>query len=80
LGRGTTIELWLPIATDGIEKTAKAIGRGFGCLVGKGQLCILAVDDDNLVLANVTVMLGSGTQSDLRRFRRARARTDRLDA
>ncbi|MEA3161718.1 MAG: hypothetical protein QOD95_3266 [Gammaproteobacteria bacterium] len=58
LGRGTTIELWLPIATDGIEKTSERdLGEASGTSSAKRQLCILAVDDDNLVLANVTVML-----------------------
>ena len=58
LGRGTTIELWLPISTDGIEKTSESdLGEASGASSAKRQLCILAVDDDNLVLANVTVML-----------------------
>jgi len=58
LGRGTTIELWLPIATDGIkESRERDLGEASDTAAAKRQLCILAVDDDNLVLANVTVML-----------------------
>jgi PAS domain S-box-containing protein len=58
LGRGTTIELWLPIATDGIKKSSERdLGEASDTAAAKRQLCILAVDDDNLVLANVTVML-----------------------
>jgi PAS domain S-box-containing protein len=58
LGRGTTIELWLPIATDGIaRKSERDMGEASGAAAAKQQLCILAVDDDNLVLANVMVML-----------------------
>jgi CheY-like chemotaxis protein len=74
LGRGTTIELWLPIATDGITRTSERdAGEAKDTAAAKRQLCILAVDDDNLVLANVTVMLedlghkviavGSGTRA-----------------
>jgi PAS domain S-box-containing protein len=74
LGRGTTIELWLPIATDGITRTSEHnVGEAKDTSAAKGQLCILAVDDDNLVLANVAVMLedlghnviavGSGTRA-----------------
>jgi len=74
LGRGTTIELWLPIATDDITKTSKCdMAEATDTAAAKRPLCILAVDDDNLVLANVTVMLedlghkviavGSGTRA-----------------
>jgi PAS domain S-box-containing protein len=55
-GRGTTIELWLPVATgpeigagDCIDVTQAASA--------KRQLCVLAVDDDSLVLGNVAAML-----------------------
>jgi CheY-like chemotaxis protein len=58
LGRGTTIELWLPIATDfataSIERDSAESIRNVGA---KRQLRILTVDDDGLVLANVTAML-----------------------
>lgn len=58
LGRGTTVELWLPIATDGIKEwRERDLGEASDTAAVKRQLCILAVDDDNLVLANVTVML-----------------------
>jgi PAS domain S-box-containing protein len=55
-GRGTTMELWFPITT------AEAIGERSSTETPAGAqverpLCILAVDDDSLVLANVTVML-----------------------
>jgi PAS domain S-box-containing protein len=74
LGRGTTIELWLPIATDGIARSRERdLGEAADAARAKRQLCILAVDDDNLVLANVTAMLedlghkviavGSGTRA-----------------
>ncbi|HEX3915182.1 MAG TPA: PAS domain S-box protein [Steroidobacteraceae bacterium] len=55
--RGTTIELWLPISAD-------AAGAGMRESTGPNvavhptrQLCILAVDDDSLVLANVCAMI-----------------------
>jgi PAS domain S-box-containing protein len=74
LGRGTTIELWLPIATDGMTRTSERdLGEVSSTAAAKRPLRILAVDDDNLVLANVTVMLedlghkviavGSGTRA-----------------
>jgi PAS domain S-box-containing protein len=74
LGRGTTIELWLPIAADGITRTSERdMGEVTHTAAAKRPLCVLAVDDDNLVLANVTVMLedlghkviavGSGTRA-----------------
>jgi len=74
VGRGTTIELWLPIATDGITRTGERdMKEATPTAAAKRPLCILAVDDDNLVLANLTVMLedlghqvipaGSGTRA-----------------
>jgi len=58
VGRGTTIELWLPVASEG---TAKSAQRNVGGISETArptrQLCVLAVDDDSLVLANVTAML-----------------------
>jgi PAS domain S-box-containing protein len=57
LGQGTTIELWLPIATDAITKTSERDLAEADTPAAKHQLCILAVDDDNLVLANMAVML-----------------------
>jgi len=74
LGQGTTIELWLPIATDGMTRTSERdMGEASSTAAAKRQLRILAVDDDNLVLANVKAMLedlghnviavGSGTRA-----------------
>jgi PAS domain S-box-containing protein len=55
--RGTTIELWFPITTQ-----ADAPGERSPTDAAEGsqtqrQLCILAVDDDSLVLANIAAML-----------------------
>jgi PAS domain S-box-containing protein len=57
LGRGTTMELWFPITT-----LADATGEPDATDVNERaktprQLCILAVDDDSLVLANIAAML-----------------------
>lgn len=58
VGRGTTIELWLPLATDSIAKAVERDASEAGeSAPTKRQLCILAVDDDSLVLANVAAML-----------------------
>jgi len=56
LGRGTTIELWLPIAAgvEAIEGQATEVAE---IRNARRQLCVLAVDDDNLVLANISAML-----------------------
>jgi PAS domain S-box-containing protein len=57
LGRGTTMELWFPITTlaaaTGERNPTDANERA----QTERQLCILAVDDDSLVLANVAAML-----------------------
>jgi PAS domain S-box-containing protein len=57
LGRGTTMELWFPITTlaaaTGERNPTDANERA----QTERQLCILAVDDDSLVLANVVAML-----------------------
>jgi PAS domain S-box-containing protein len=57
-GRGTTMELWFPITTQpdevGVRNAAEAIE---GLQAQQRQLCVLAVDDDNLVLANIAAML-----------------------
>jgi CheY-like chemotaxis protein len=58
VGRGTTIELWLPVATEGTAKKApRDAAEVRETVQPKRQLRILAVDDDSLVLANVTAML-----------------------
>jgi PAS domain S-box-containing protein len=56
VGRGTTIELWLPIAAaaDASQGQTTEIAE---IRAAKRQLCVLAVDDDGLVLANVSAML-----------------------
>jgi len=56
-GRGTTIELWFPITTQ-----VDTAGESNSTDATEGaqtqrQLCILAVDDDSLVLANIAAML-----------------------
>jgi PAS domain S-box-containing protein len=56
LGRGTTIELWLPIAAD-VEAVEGQTTQVAETRSAKRQLCVLAVDDDSLVLANVSAML-----------------------
>jgi len=55
VGEGTTAELWLPIAQDGVVPRAD---RG-ACDAAGGmeRLVILAVDDDHLVLNNTAAML-----------------------
>jgi CheY-like chemotaxis protein len=55
--RGTTIELWFPITTQ-----TDAAGERNPTDAAEGRqtqrpLCILAVDDDSLVLANIAAML-----------------------
>ena len=58
LGLGTTIELWLPIATGGIAKASEfELSEDAATSAADRPLCVLAVDDDSLVLANVTAML-----------------------
>jgi PAS domain S-box-containing protein len=55
-GRGTTVELWLPVA----KKTAKATEAETPARVPAKEprrLIVLAVDDDPLVLTNMTAML-----------------------
>ncbi len=56
LKRGTTIELWLPISTEA-EVSADQTTDAGQSVIAKRQLCVLAVDDDSLVLANVAAML-----------------------
>jgi PAS domain S-box-containing protein len=57
-GRGTTIELWLPISVDAAAVgEPKVSNEGRAMKTQQQQLHVLAVDDDSLVLANVTAML-----------------------
>jgi CheY-like chemotaxis protein len=56
LGRGTTIDLWLPIAAEA-EASEGHTPEIAETQSANRQLCVLAVDDDSLVLANVSAML-----------------------
>ena len=56
-GRGTTMELWFPITTKSAEVGERRPTDVHEGARAERPLCILAVDDDGLVLANVTVML-----------------------
>ena len=57
LGRGTTIELWFPIATNVGEVAERGLADAQELEQPQRQLCVLAVDDDSLVLANIAAML-----------------------
>jgi CheY-like chemotaxis protein len=58
LGRGTTIELWLPIATQcATQSTQLDSAESIKNADATRQLRILVVDDDSLVLTNVAAML-----------------------
>ncbi|HET7795806.1 MAG TPA: PAS domain S-box protein [Rhizobacter sp.] len=54
-GAGTTAELWLPVAPDGVA-AAEAV-REPPAGPARERLMVLAVDDDSLVLANTMSML-----------------------
>jgi PAS domain S-box-containing protein len=56
-GRGTTIELWFPVATEGLKPSRHEVGAASPIEGGMRRLSILLVDDDNLVLTNVKEML-----------------------
>jgi PAS domain S-box-containing protein len=56
-GRGTTIELWFPITTQADAAAEHSPTDATEGAEIQRQLCILAVDDDSLVLANVAAML-----------------------
>jgi PAS domain S-box-containing protein len=57
-GQGTTIELWFPVATADTARHSESDAEEHAdASAAKQQLCILVVDDDGLVLANVTAML-----------------------
>ncbi|MBN9580961.1 MAG: PAS domain S-box protein [Afipia sp.] len=55
-GRGTTAEMWLPVALAKAGRNAPAAG-GAESAVSIRPLVVLAVDDDGLVLMNTAVML-----------------------
>jgi PAS domain S-box-containing protein len=56
-GRGTTIDLWFPIAANVAKLADRACADAQGVAQTERQLCVLAVDDDSLVLANIVAML-----------------------
>ncbi len=58
-GTGTTIELWLPVATADADLTPAAADEAVapGATAAPGGLHIMAVDDDGLVLMNTIAML-----------------------
>jgi PAS domain S-box-containing protein len=56
-GRGTTIELWFPITTRSEQAGERPPIDDSGGVSSQRRLCVLAVDDDSRVLANVTAML-----------------------
>jgi PAS domain S-box-containing protein len=56
-GQGTTIELWLPVSTDMASAAGLDPAVARRPLHANRQLCVLAVDDDSLVLANIAAML-----------------------
>jgi PAS domain S-box-containing protein len=57
-GQGTTVELWFPVATADTAKQSEGDLDEHADTSGtRRPLCILVVDDDNLVLTNVTAML-----------------------
>jgi PAS domain S-box-containing protein len=58
VGIGTTVEIWLPVASAVTARDQTAVDSGRSDDVQtRGSLCVLAVDDDSLVLANVVAML-----------------------
>ena len=57
VGVGTRIELWLPIATDEAAPTRDPSHNGYALRPSAQPKIVLAVDDDELVLMNVTAML-----------------------
>jgi PAS domain S-box-containing protein len=58
VGQGTTVEIWLPITAEMSPAVSRRL-RGVTRIDGASlrSLCVLAVDDDSLVLANVAAML-----------------------
>jgi PAS domain S-box-containing protein len=56
-GRGTTVELWFPIAANVAAVADRGCADAQGVAQTERQLCVLAVDDDSLVLANIVAML-----------------------
>ncbi len=58
LGKGTTVEIWLPIvpAAD-VGEDGNVISGSFDAAHSNSRAFVLAVDDDSLVLANLVAML-----------------------
>jgi PAS domain S-box-containing protein len=56
-GRGTTMELWFPVTTKVERASERSSTEPHEGARPERPLCVLAVDDDSLVLANITVML-----------------------
>jgi PAS domain S-box-containing protein len=59
VGKGTTVELWLPVAAAMAEEAAAAAAASEECpaVHPRTSLNILAVDDDPLILMNTVAML-----------------------
>jgi nitrogen-specific signal transduction histidine kinase/CheY-like chemotaxis protein len=57
LGRGTTAELWLPLAGGEVASSPPAAATGDAATPAQRPLVVLAVDDDALVLINTAAML-----------------------
>ena len=57
LGKGTTIEIWLPIAQPGVNVEPEEAAPRHSADAPKRALLIIVVDDDQLVLVNTTAML-----------------------
>lgn len=58
VGQGTTVEIWLPIATEIAPADSQRVrGVTNSDPASLRSICVLAVDDDSLVLANVAAML-----------------------
>ena len=58
VGEGTTVEMWLPVALDGLGGAAGDVGPDASpASPGQAGLRILVVDDDSLVLMNTRAFL-----------------------
>ncbi|MBP1475193.1 PAS domain S-box protein [Frateuria sp. MAH-13] len=55
-GRGTTVEIWLPVATAQAAPSAVAVGDADAPLHAADPLTLLIVDDDDLVLLSTMAM------------------------
>jgi PAS domain S-box-containing protein len=57
VGQGTTVEIWLPIAAENRSTEPQPTCPATSDAAALPSLCVLAVDDDSLVLANLAAML-----------------------